>query len=82
MKIIDFIGVKAEFDNGGQHIFGVNANQELQMIAEVRGWGAMQNMVKEENGGIFDIEKAYEFQDKLGEWIAEAITEKLERERK
>ena len=66
-----FIGSKAEFDKGGSgFIFGVNEKGGMQMIGEVRGWGAIQNM--------FDTEtEAEEFQDELGKWIADAINQKL-----
>lgn len=69
-----FIG-HAEFDkNGGGYIWGVDKNSNYQMIAEVRGWGAIQQLFKHE------IEAAV-FQDKIGQFIAEAINEKLEREK-
>ncbi len=50
-----------------------------QMIAELRGWGAIQNMFKNKDGSI-NFEGAEKFQDNLGEFIAEAINEKLMRE--
>ena len=62
MKITDFIGDKAQFDNDGGYIFGVNSKDELQMIGEIRGWGAIQNLFKK-SGGAIDIDKAYEFQN-------------------
>ena len=51
------------------------------MIADLRGWGAIQNLFKLK-GGAIDFEKAEKFQDDLGQWIADAINEKLEREKK
>lgn len=44
------------------------------MLAELRGWGAIQNLpdLKAEEHG--------EYQDTIGDWIAEAINEKRERD--
>jgi hypothetical protein len=39
-------------------------------ILSIRGWGSIQNMIKNQE----DSEK---FQDYLGEWIADAINQKL-----
>jgi hypothetical protein len=50
------------------------------MIGEVRGWGAIQNLFKNKDGSI-DFKKAEDFQDSLGVWIADAIQQKLEKER-
>lgn len=78
--IINFIGSKAKFDDyGSGYIWGVNDEDELQMIGEVRGYGAIQNIFKDKNGGV-NFVKADEFQDAVGKFIAEAITEKIERE--
>jgi hypothetical protein len=46
------------------------------MIAEIRGWGAIQNMFINKDGSI-NFEDAEKFQDELGEFIADAINEKL-----
>lgn len=71
-----FIGEKATYDSEGQKIWG-NKGKHVQMIADLRGWGAIQNLFKDKGGSI-DMEKAENFQDKLGHWIADAINEKLE----
>jgi len=81
-SIIDFLGKKVFLDeNRGGYIWAEDEEGGLQMIAEMRGWGAIQNLFKLEEDGI-DFEKAEDFQDDLGKWIADAINEKLERERK
>jgi hypothetical protein len=80
MKVIDFIGEKAQYDPDGQFVWGVDKNDGLQKIADLRGWGAIQNLFKLP-GGFVDHEKAAEFQDKVGEWIVKAINEKLQKER-
>jgi len=70
-KIKKFIG-KAQYDEfGGQQIWGVDSKGGMQPLADVRGWGAIQNMFS-------DIKEAEKFQDELGKIIAEAINEKLE----
>ena len=73
MKPKDFIGVKASYDKDGQIIWGENNKGELQMLLNVRGWGAIQNLFKNQ-------EIAAKFQDEFGEWITEAINEKLKKE--
>lgn len=69
----NFIGDKATYDMWGQIIWG-NNGEEMQMLLDVRGWGAIQNLFDDED-------KAADFQDKLGKWYVEAINEKLEREK-
>lgn len=64
-----FIGT-AKFDEHGGYIWGIDKDGGHQMIAEVRGWGAIQNLFKTQS-------EAVDFQDDLGMFIAEAINEKL-----
>lgn len=80
INISEFIGEKAFYDRGALMIFGVRADGGTQLLADVRGWGAIQNLFKLPNGS-FDGQKASEFQDALGEWLAEAINEKIQREK-
>lgn len=83
-----FIGDRVYYDEwGGGYIWGVvGKREEVQMIAQVedieegnavvsiRGWGVIQNLK--------DLPCSPEkFQDYLGEFIAEAINEKMEREK-
>jgi hypothetical protein len=76
-EIRAFIGEKVKYDEfGGQYFWAIDKNGGNQMIAEIRGWGAIQNLFKNKDGSV-DFEKAEEFQDKLGEWIADAINQKL-----
>ena len=81
--ILDFIGEKVKYDTfGGGYIWGIDKKGDHEMIAQVdepqkdyvlsiRGWGAIQNLCKE------DDTYAERFQDAMGEFIAEAINEKL-----
>lgn len=77
-EITEFIGTSASFDDYGGYIWGNREDGHLQMIGEVRGWGAIQNLFKDANGN-FELEKAEEFQDALGNFIVDAINEKIER---
>jgi hypothetical protein len=81
VKITDFIGEKVWFDDAGAgYIWGKEKNDGCQMIGQVRGWGAIQNLFKNKDGSV-DFKKAKDFQDGLGAWIADAIQQKLEKER-
>ena len=70
MKVQKFIGVKATYDYQDQLIFGNYENGEQQLIVDVRGWGAIQNLFS-------TTEEAMKFQDEVGQWITDAINEKL-----
>lgn len=74
MEIKDFLKGKVIYDPDSTQIFAVDDKGGLQLILDVRGWGALQNIFE------LDMVKAAEFQDKMGDWIAEAINEKIERE--
>jgi hypothetical protein len=78
--IMNFIGTHAKYDQMGQMIFGVQADGNIQLLADLRGWGAIQNLFMFE-GGHIDEKKAEAFQDNLGQWIVDAINEKLEKEK-
>jgi len=79
MKIKDFIGTEVRFDDfGGGYFWGKQKDGGEQMIAEIRGYGAIQKMFLNKKGCDFD--KADKFQDDLGKWIAEAINDKLKQE--
>jgi hypothetical protein len=70
-KLIDFIGEKVTYDQQGQMIFGVKGD-DLQLLLDVRGWGAIQHL---------NVDNPEKFQDDLGQWFADAVNEKLNRER-
>lgn len=81
-KLIDFIGLEVKADEfGSGYIWGIGGDGGHQMIADVRGWGAIQNDFKRPDGTI-DFDAAAKFQDQLCQWIGEACNEKLQRERK
>lgn len=68
------------YDPMGQKLFGVQKNGHHQMLADVRGWGAIQNLFKNKDGTIRE-EEAAKYQDDLGQWLADAVNEKMARER-
>ena len=70
VTVQSFIGDHAKYDEHGGFIWGVDKKGDMQIIGEVRGWGAIQNLFKTQS-------EAADFQDNLGMFIAEAINEKL-----
>ena len=62
-----------QYDKDGAYIWNIEQNNGMQMIANVRGWGAIQSLFKTE-------EEVLKFQDEVGEFIAQAIREKVERD--
>lgn len=74
--IKDFLGEKVEYDKHGQYIWAVSKEKGHQKIADLRGWGAIQNLFKEPMGAV-DFKKAEIFQDNLGQFIVDAISEKV-----
>lgn len=81
-KIKEFIGDKATYDNFGQKIWG-NKNGNVQILADLRGWGAIQNLFMDNKGFLSQegLKNAEKFQDELGEWIVDAINQKLQNEK-
>lgn len=78
--IKDFLNGKVKFDEHQAGYFWVEyENKELQMIAEIRGYGAIQNLFIQPDKTV-DFKKADAFQDELGKFIADAINEKIERD--
>ncbi len=74
-QIVDFIGTHTRYDDNGTMIFGFNKNGEMQLIADVRGWGAIQNLPQFKNNNTQNT--AEDFQDALGKFISDAINEKI-----
>jgi len=80
-EIKDFFHEKVVYDNFGQYIWAVDSNRNHNKVADLRGWGTIQNLFKDKKGAI-DFEAAALFQDSIGEFIAAAINEKLQRDAK
>jgi len=85
-EITEFIGLAKYDEWGGGYIWG-KSKEGIEMLAQIndfpktehevvnevlsiRGWGAIQNMFP-------SITDAQEFQNELGEFIAQAINEKI-----
>lgn len=72
-----YLNGKVTYDKDGQY-FWITANNDMKMLAELRGWGSIQYLFKDKSG-IIDEHLAAKFQDEIGEFIAEAINEKIEK---
>jgi hypothetical protein len=79
MKVTDFINGPVTYDNEGQYFWVTSPNDNMRMLGELRGWGSIQNMFKR-SGGRIDMELAAKYQDEIGQWVADAINEKLKRD--
>ena len=61
------------YDEYGQYLWSKDSTEGSQMIGEIRGWGAIQQ--------LFGTHKeCQEFQDEVGKFIANAINEKVQRD--
>ncbi|HRH53311.1 MAG TPA: hypothetical protein PLN38_08310 [Chitinophagales bacterium] len=79
MDVTDFINGEVSYDREGQYFWVHGRSNGIQMLAELRGWGAIQNMFVK--SGKINMEQSALFQDEIGEFIAVAINEKIEREK-
>jgi hypothetical protein len=62
------------YDEYGTHIWNrEDADGGSHLVADVRGWGRLQNEFKTQD-------EAANFQDEVGKFIAEAIREKIQRD--
>ena len=61
------------YDKWGTCIWSKDEDGGNQMVADIRGWGAIQNLFN-------TPEEAEQFQDEVGEFIVQAIKEKIERD--
>ncbi len=74
--LTDFLKGKFKYDEMGAYIWLVEPNGNHQKIADIRGWGGIQNLFKDKDG-LVDTDAAAKFQDELGQFIVSALTEKL-----
>lgn len=61
---------KIWYDLNSTQIWAETKKDGCQHIVDIRGWGAIQNMFKDQN-------QAAKFQDSVGEFVASAIREKI-----
>lgn len=59
------------YDKESQYIYSGASDPASQPIGVIRGWSQIK--------AIFELQEAIEFQDSVGQFIVEAIREKLER---
>jgi hypothetical protein len=71
-----YIDGKFKYDSIGQYVWIVDKTGGHQKFADLRGWGAIQNLFKKKNGEI-DLKAAEEFQDKVGEWLVSVLNNSL-----
>jgi len=62
------------YDLFGMKIYNKSENGDLIPIADIRGWASI-------NHAFDNLDEAYKFEDEIGEFITEAIREKLERQK-
>lgn len=78
LKAADWLKPTCYYEPIGQQIWFTTKNNGDQLLIDLRGWGAIQNLFSE--GGKWpegwEIE-AGKFQDEIGQFIADAINEKL-----
>ena len=78
--ILRFIGKKVSYNTFGDECFwGFKADGSEQMIAELRGNGAIRKLFLDPDRN-FNKDKENQFKTKLGIFIQEAINEKIDRE--
>ena len=61
------------YDEYGTHIWNKEQDGGNQLVADIRGWGRLQNEFNTE-------EEAAIFQDEVGQFIIQAIKEKISRD--
>jgi len=72
-EIEKYIGKKVWYDEQGAMIFCKNQKGGDQLLLDVRGWGNLTGV-----GGMnLPESEAIKMLDSLGEWIADAINQKL-----
>ena len=79
MKIKDLINGKVTYDKfGGQYFWIAEPKGGSQMLAEMRGWGHIQNMFPMTKEGQQETAKD---QAQIADWIAKKKNEKMKQER-
>ena len=73
-RVMNFIGKANYTGDLGTYIWGNNIYGKTELIAMIEGYREIQNLCT-------TVSEANEFQDEMGRFIAEAINEKIERDR-
>lgn len=61
------------YDEYGTHVWNKEQNGGNQLVADIRGWGRLQNEFSTQ-------EQAEKFQNEVGQFIVQAIKEKISRD--
>ena len=78
MTIQEWFRDGVQYDSEGTQIWAEERTKDavyLHHVADIRGWGEMQNLFK------LDMNKAAALQDEVGKFVAEAINEKLAKQK-
>lgn len=67
--VTDFINGPVIYDAAGTMLL-IQRDEGVQVLADVRGWGSIANM-------FTSPVEASDYQDKIGQFIADAINDKL-----
>ncbi len=81
MTVEEYLNGEIKYDKRGQYIWLVDKRGHHDKIADLRGWGKIQNLFENKDKTI-DFKSAELFQDEVGEFIVQAIREKLINDRK
>lgn len=73
-RVMNFIGKANYTGDLGTYIWGNNIHGKTELIAMIEGYREIQELCT-------TVSEANEFQDEMGRFIAEAINEKIERDR-
>jgi hypothetical protein len=78
MTIQEWFRDGVRYDSEGTQIWAEEKTEAavyLHHVADIRGWGEIQNLFN------LDQKKAAAFQDEVGKFVAEAINEKLAKQK-
>jgi hypothetical protein len=78
MTIQEWFRDGVRYNSEGTQIWAEEKTEDavyLHHVVDIRGWGEIQNLFN------LDQKKAAEFQDEVGKFVAEAINEKLTKQK-
>jgi hypothetical protein len=78
--IIQYLTADINYEAVSGYIIFPTSDLNLRVIAEVRGRGSLDALIQDENGMV-NPDKVQELKKELGEFIVEAIKEKLKKEK-
>lgn len=78
--IIQYLTADINYEAVNGYIVFPTSDLNFRVIAEVRGRGSLDALIQDENGMV-NPDKVQELKKELGEFIVEAIKEKLKKEK-